>query len=136
MVDCRCERGASTHPPIAQVKNGEYIIETGEEADSLYVILSGEVVCHRGEQSGEELIRLTQGAVFGESSIDEGQPTRLVNVVAVTNVRPSPSTPTDSTSSSPPRWQGLTGQRCSTRSSKGRRAASSTTAWTIGRSLS
>jgi CRP-like cAMP-binding protein len=46
----------------------EYIIEQGEDADALFLILSGEVVCHRSG-SDQELIRLAQGEFFGESAI-------------------------------------------------------------------
>ena len=68
--------------------DGEYIVQIGEAADCLYLILSGEVVCHH-EAGGKELSRLRQGDVFGESSIndDEADPHRLANVVAVGDVR-------------------------------------------------
>ena len=48
----------------------EYIVEKGQDADSLYLILSGEVVCHekaKGDEGAiEELMRLSSGDSFGE----------------------------------------------------------------------
>ncbi|KAL1521216.1 hypothetical protein AB1Y20_022765 [Prymnesium parvum] len=72
-------------------EEGEYIIETGQEADALYLIVSGEVVCTRkqGDEQAKELIRLAQGQFFGESAIATSNDAhvRLANVVCVTNVR-------------------------------------------------
>ena len=70
----------------------EYIVEAGEEADALYLILSGEVVCTRKDDDtheSKELTRLEQGQFFGESAISKSadNKVRLANVVAVTNVR-------------------------------------------------
>ena len=66
--------------------DGEYIIQIGERADALYLILSGEVVCHRGD--GSELMRLTTGRFFGESAVsEEPDAQRQANVVAVGPVR-------------------------------------------------
>ena len=50
------------------VKDGEYIVEIGEAADCLFLVLDGEVVCHRdgGEQ---EMMRLQAGDFFGESCL-------------------------------------------------------------------
>ena len=66
--------------------DGKYIEEMGAKADCLYVILHGEVACHKSD--GAEL-RLTDGAVFGESCLNrasQGQK-RQANVVAVDTVR-------------------------------------------------
>jgi len=60
---------------------GEYITEMGLAADSLYLILSGEVACHK---AGETELRLMEGSVFGESCLSAaGDPKREANVVAV-----------------------------------------------------
>ena len=83
-----------------EYSEADYIISKGDQADAMYLILSGEVVCHlsSGEQ---ELMRLEAGQTFGESAIEKGKshtgsdgllqrsrpPERLANVVAVTNVR-------------------------------------------------
>lgn len=51
-------------------EQGEYIIETGQEADALYFIVSGEVVCTRNVEfphQSKELVRLGQGQVDAES---------------------------------------------------------------------
>ena len=68
--------------------DGEYIEEMGAVADSLYVLLSGEVACHKAD--GAEL-RLSDGAIFGEKCLEETvdgkKEKRQANVVAVGNVR-------------------------------------------------
>ena len=64
--------------------DGQYIEKMGDIADSLYVLLSGEVACHRDD--GQEL-RLSEGAIFGESSLSESGQKRQANIVAVGNVR-------------------------------------------------
>ena len=48
-------------------EEGEYIIETGDEADALFLIISGEVACTRGGEGDQkkELLRLGQGQFFG-----------------------------------------------------------------------
>ena len=62
---------------------GEYIAELGAPADALFIILSGEVTCHRG--AGDELeTRLKDGAVFGESCLSPSS-RREANVVAVSS---------------------------------------------------
>ena len=70
------------------VKDGEYIVEIGEAADCLFLVLDGEVVCHRdgGEQ---EMMRLQAGDFFGESCLADvvENRQRLANVVAVGKVR-------------------------------------------------
>ena len=48
-----------------EVEDGEYIVEMGEEAESLFLVLSGEVTCHR-DGGDKELIRLKEGDFFGE----------------------------------------------------------------------
>lgn len=68
--------------------DGEYIEEMGAVADCLYVLLSGEVACHRSD--GQEL-RLSDGAIFGETALSEpadgSENKRQANVVAVGTVR-------------------------------------------------
>jgi hypothetical protein len=51
----------------ADVEDGEYIVEIGDAADVLFLVLMGEVVCHR-EGGDKELLRLSQGQFFGEVS--------------------------------------------------------------------
>jgi len=50
----------------------------------MYVLLSGEVACHKAD--GAEL-RLSEGAIFGEPSLLEEGATRQANIVAVGTVR-------------------------------------------------
>ena len=70
--------------------DGDYIETMGAVADSLSVILSGEVACHKDD--GQEL-RLAEGAVFGESCLKhlhkegEAPAKRQAHVVAVGEVR-------------------------------------------------
>ena len=70
------------------VSDGEYICEVGDAADTLFLVLSGEVVCHR-DGGDKELLRLHQGDFFGESCLNEdaADQKRLANVVAVGKVR-------------------------------------------------
>ena len=72
---------------LSEFEDGEYIVEVGAKADTLYLILSGEVVCHR-DGGEKELLRLAQGDFFGESAISEKEEDRqrLANVVAVGKV--------------------------------------------------
>ena len=49
-----------------ELHDGEYIVQMGDAADRLFLVLSGEVVCHR-EGDEKELQRLSQGNFFGES---------------------------------------------------------------------
>ena len=96
---------------ILEVAEGDYIVEMGQDADAMYVIQSGEVVCHKGMPEGhgggrggggaasdeaaekeattQELIRLGQGQVFGESAMEAParMSKRVANVVAVTACR-------------------------------------------------
>ena len=71
-------------------KDGDYIETMGAPADSLSIILSGEVACHKDD--GQEL-RLAEGAIFGESCLKHlhkaGEPPakRQAHVVAVGEVR-------------------------------------------------
>ena len=62
----------------------DYIVSAGDPADSLYVILSGEVACHKPDSAEQ---RLAEGAVFGESCLvrahNSNEPLREANVVAV-----------------------------------------------------
>ena len=69
---------------IEDYSDGEYIITMGSEADSLFIILSGEVACHLGAGK-EELMRQSAGsdsAFFGESCLTDAR-VRGANVVAV-----------------------------------------------------
>jgi len=66
-------------------EDGQYIAEIGQPADSLFLILAGEVACHK---AGETELRLAEGAVFGESCLSRAtNPTREANVVAVGKVK-------------------------------------------------
>ena len=66
-------------------KDGEYIERIGAPADSLYVILSGEVTCKTAD--GAEL-RLLESQFFGESCLqkEEGEKKRQADVIAVGNM--------------------------------------------------
>ena len=69
---------------IEDYSDGEYVITMGSEADALFIILSGEVVCHLGAGK-EELMRQSAGsdsAFFGESCLTDAK-VRGANVVAV-----------------------------------------------------
>jgi len=68
-------------------KEGEYIVEKGEKAEALFLILSGEVSCH--SEAGGDMLRLSDGKFFGESALKESEAdrTRQANVVAVGPVR-------------------------------------------------
>jgi len=71
---------------IHSYRDGDSILKVGEVADALFLILSGKVVCHRGD--GVELMRLEQTQFFGESALQaDGGAERLANVVALGNVR-------------------------------------------------
>jgi cGMP-dependent protein kinase len=61
---------------------GACIVEIGAPADSLFVLLSGEVVCHR---AGVAELRLGPGAVFGESCLSRTStnPEREASVTAL-----------------------------------------------------
>merc|ERR1711871_1684119 len=69
---------------MLDMNDGEYIVHLSKKADSLFLILSGEVVCHR-EGGDKELVRLKQGDFFGESAIGPSSASkqRQANVVAV-----------------------------------------------------
>ena len=61
----------------------------GDAADSLYMIASGEVVCHRSGGE-EELMRISASSdqpFFGEACLEGGDATRHAHVVAVGSVR-------------------------------------------------
>jgi len=81
--------------------DGEYIIEIGAQANTLFLLLEGEVVCHKrgkeddcgGRESSAEL-RLKQGEFFGESALKAGGK-REANVVAVGDVRVAKLTSAD-----------------------------------------
>jgi len=68
--------------------DGEYIVQKGDQAESLFLILSGEVVCH-SEGGGQDEMRLKEGEFFGESALKEAAEDRKrqANVVAVGSVR-------------------------------------------------
>jgi len=67
----------------------ETIVREGEEADSLYLIKSGEVVAYKasdGKPLGKELGRMRQLEFFGESSLDAAGEKRQATVVTVSKV--------------------------------------------------
>jgi len=70
---------------MQEYEAGEYIIQMGDEAESLFIILAGEVTCHLGD--GKELMRQKEGSFFGESCLNVGAASRQANVVAVGHVR-------------------------------------------------
>mmetsp|Transcript_28502 Transcript_28502/g.70872 ORF Transcript_28502/g.70872 Transcript_28502/m.70872 type:complete len:787 (-) Transcript_28502:604-2964(-) len=65
-------------------KDSEYIVNMGDKADAMFFIKSGEVAVHQGDTKGD-LMRMSQGQVFGESCLEEGgvAQTRKANIVAV-----------------------------------------------------
>lgn len=67
---------------LVNYEDREYIIEIGDKADALYIVLSGEVVCHK---DNTELMRLGYQQSFGESAVSGSEETaiRQANVVAV-----------------------------------------------------
>jgi LmbE family N-acetylglucosaminyl deacetylase len=75
------------HVDVQWYPAGFAIVEQGEPATQLYLILSGEVAVLREEDDGQvrPLARLGQGAFFGEQGLASGQP-RNAHVVAVDNV--------------------------------------------------
>ena len=61
--------------------DGEYVVEKGAAADSLFFVKEGELACTTSEH--EAGFRIKQGAVFGESCLEAGSAVRKANVVAV-----------------------------------------------------
>ncbi|GAC1309870.1 MAG: hypothetical protein NVSMB27_47000 [Ktedonobacteraceae bacterium] len=91
-------RYSSDHFDINWYRAGFLIIEQGEAANSLYLILSGTVDVMHEEADGtlQVLARLEPGAFFGEEGIAHKKP-RNAHVVAAENVTClvfSPSSPT------------------------------------------
>jgi len=85
----RCSSVLRRSPLHASFRPGEAIINQGEEADYLYVLLEGEVhVTSSGAQGGPvKLIRtMTAPAYFGEIGIAHGIP-RTANVMTVRGCR-------------------------------------------------
>jgi len=72
----------------SKFSDGEYVVNMGDVADAIFFVKSGELVCHTGERNHADKIRLTTGAVFGESCLepDSHDAVRKANVVAVGNV--------------------------------------------------
>jgi len=64
---------------------GEYVVEEGAAADSLFFVKQGELVCTKMEGSSKkELMRVKEGGVFGESCLEaNAEKVRKANVVAV-----------------------------------------------------
>ena len=65
---------------VHDIGDGARIVEAGEVADALFLLLSGEVVCR--QPSGTEQ-RLSAGDVFGESCFSSTPPRREATVLAV-----------------------------------------------------
>jgi len=67
--------------------DGEYVVEKGAAADALFFVKEGELACTISEH--DEGFRIKQGAVFGESCLEEGEGehVRKANVVAVGKVK-------------------------------------------------
>jgi LmbE family N-acetylglucosaminyl deacetylase len=78
---------AEDHVVVQWYPAGFAIVEQGEPATKLYLVLSGEVEVLREEDDGQlrPLARLGQGAFFGEQGLASGR-TRNAHVVAVDNV--------------------------------------------------
>jgi hypothetical protein len=78
---------AADHLDVQWYPAGCAIVEQGEPATKLYLILSGEVEVLREEDAGQvrSLARFGQGAFFGEQGLASGKP-RNAHVVAVDNV--------------------------------------------------
>lgn len=53
---------------ILEVAEGDYIIEMGQDADAMYIILSGEVVCHKGKPEGPHATQHGGGRVAGAAA--------------------------------------------------------------------
>lgn len=68
-------------------KNGERIINKGEQGNVLYIIKSGCVVCSdAGKEGGLEDVKLKDGDYFGERALMTQEP-RAANVTAVSEVK-------------------------------------------------
>jgi small-conductance mechanosensitive channel/CRP-like cAMP-binding protein len=70
--------------PMAIYGSGETIVRQGEEGQSMFVVLSGEVSVVL-EPSREELARIQRGGYFGEMSLLTGEP-RSATVLALGDV--------------------------------------------------
>jgi hypothetical protein len=80
-------RYSSDHFALSWYPAGISIIEQGEQANSLYLILSGsvDVICEAEDGSMEMLARLEAGAFLGEEGLARRAP-RHAHVVAAENV--------------------------------------------------
>uniref|UniRef100_A0A7S0J4A9 cGMP-dependent protein kinase n=1 Tax=Calcidiscus leptoporus TaxID=127549 RepID=A0A7S0J4A9_9EUKA len=67
---------------------GEYLLQQGQDADAMFFIKKGEVICHVVEDGAKkELLRLHEAEFFGESCLETGSDAkRKANVVAVGKV--------------------------------------------------
>src|SRR4051812_40051708 len=70
--------------PMAVYGSGETIVREGEEGQSMFIVLSGEVRVAL-EPSREEVARIHRGGYFGEMSLLTGEP-RSATVLAVGDV--------------------------------------------------
>jgi len=64
---------------VRELAPGESIFEAGDPADCFYVVRSGSVRIHDGER---ELETLSEGGIFGELALVDGQP-RSASATAV-----------------------------------------------------
>lgn len=67
-------RAISDHAVIKTFPKNTIVIQEGEQADSVYVILSGKVKVYLSDESGKEIDLAIQGPgeYFGEMVLDEG----------------------------------------------------------------
>ncbi len=79
LLDCSHER---------RMQRGEFLMRAGTPADSMMVIMHGEVRVMLSSRAGQDQIinAMGAGAVFGEIGLFDGKP-RTADVVAVTNGR-------------------------------------------------
>lgn len=67
-------RGLSAHALTRTFPRSTVIVNEGDAADSLYVIVSGRIKVYVADSEGKEIVLLTQGPgeYFGEMILDEG----------------------------------------------------------------